>query len=213
MNVDKKILAAQYHLANMKREYVTNEQHFIYETEAFLAKIRSIPDVMLEDYNQKFGLGIPLSNKLYPRTFESQAAALTDPTVRKNALAFFTWWTGEMAKFQSDPFISLFFDKRHVSIHRIELHANLKKVTITASINMSASVTVTKVDELDSDTPEKPEQDTSPAAPSHQPTIEDSKIDWFFNDYPAENILVASQKLLEIMRQFVCNTKARFPIS
>ncbi|MEM0172551.1 MAG: hypothetical protein QXV57_08325 [Thermoproteota archaeon] len=44
----------------MEETYLKCEEHFIYELEAFLVKLRSVPDVLLEDFNEKFSLGISL---------------------------------------------------------------------------------------------------------------------------------------------------------
>lgn len=50
---------------------------------------------------------------------------------------------------------------------------------------------------------------SKPSSP--KPKIEDVKVDWFFSDYPDENILDASKKLLEIMKQTVLAAETKFP--
>lgn len=212
MSADKKVLGAEYHLKNMKNYYIVDEQSFNYEVEAFLTKIRSIPDVLLEDYNLKFGLGIGLDEKLYPRVFEEKVKTLKDEKIQKEATKFLEWWKVQVAKFESDPFVSVFFTKRHISVHRTELRPDLKKITLIESISFSDSFTVIKRDKYgniyDNGSLAKKEE---ASLISPKPRTNDSKIEWFFSDYPNENILDASQKLLDIMKQLVLDAKKNFP--
>ena len=217
MIVDKKIQAAEYHLANMKEKNVKDEQHFIYEVEAFLTKIRSIPDVLLEDYNQKFGLGISLNEKLYPKIFRDKANLVKDQKIRKKALDFLKWWIEEINRFSSNPLTSLFFKKRNKSIHRTELRVDLKRVTTQASINLSGSVTVIKRDKYGNiydagsfnDLPDKKEnRQSKPSLAKNK--IEDTKVEWCFSEYPNENILEACQTLLDTMKQYALDAKKKF---
>ena len=46
---------------------------FIPNLSAFLSATRSIPDYLLEDYNTKLGLNIPLTEKLCIDTFSDEA--------------------------------------------------------------------------------------------------------------------------------------------
>ena len=212
--VDKKSSGAEYHLRNMKRYYLTDEQSFIYETEAFLTKARSIPDVLLEDYNIKFGLGIGLSETMNAQLFEKRAKTLKDKKTKEQTLNFLGWWKDQKAKFNSDPLVSVFFDKRHVSVHRTELRADLKKITLTETLSVVDSVTVIKRDKngniYDDVSPAKAENEKSELI-SPKPKTDDSKIEWCFKDYPSENILDASQRLLDVMKQFILDAKTNFP--
>jgi len=214
MSADKKVLGAEYHLKNMKNYYIVDEQSFVYEVEAFLTKIRSIPDALLEDYNLKFGLGIGLDEKLYPKVFEEKVKTLKDEKIQKEATKFLEWWKAQVAKFESDPLVKVFFDKRHISIHRTEVRADLKKVTITDTLSISDSVSVIKRDKYgniyDDGSLAKIETD-EPKSISPKPKTGDSKIEWCFKDYPNESIVDASQKVLDVMKQFVLDAKKNFP--
>jgi RNA polymerase subunit RPABC4/transcription elongation factor Spt4 len=214
LGADKKILGAEYHLKNMKNYYITDEKSFIYELEAFVTKISSIPDALLEDYNLKFGLGIGLDERNFRRAFGEKVKILSDKKTQEKAENFLNWWKAQKAKFESDPLVKVFFDKRHISIHRTELRADLKKIALTETINVEGTVKVIKRDKYgniyDDGSLDKTESEKSKLI-SPKPKTDDSKTEWCFKDYPSENILDASQKLLEIMKQFVLDAKAKFP--
>ena len=78
MEAEKKLKGAEYHLERMNELYLKNEAQFTHEFEAFLSKIRSVPDVMLEDFNRKFNMGISLDENLYPLYFERKAKKLNN---------------------------------------------------------------------------------------------------------------------------------------
>jgi hypothetical protein len=75
MTVNDKIKEAEYFLGKIKSSPFNDELNYL--VSAFLSAARSIPDYLLEDYNIKFGLNIPLTDILYIRTFEKEAKSST----------------------------------------------------------------------------------------------------------------------------------------
>ncbi|HSQ49350.1 MAG TPA: hypothetical protein VLL96_06690 [Candidatus Deferrimicrobiaceae bacterium] len=122
MEAEKKFQGATYHLDKMSQLYLKNEEHFTYELDSFLSKIRSVPDVMLEDFNEKYKLGISLGENLYPDDFEMRAKKLGN----KDALDFIKWWKKEIGKLWSSSSGPL-LTKRNISIHRKVITSDLKK--------------------------------------------------------------------------------------
>jgi len=96
---------------------------------AFLSAMRSILDHLLEDYNIKHSLDIPLTEKLYPRTFKRRAKELKDEA----ALNFLKWWKMKMREINKDPTCSFLFNLRHISTHRRQVRPGIAKVTLFAS--------------------------------------------------------------------------------
>ena len=92
LEAEKKLQAAKYHLDRMKKTYTKNEEIFIYELESFLVNARSTPDILLEDFEKIFLLGISLRHRLFPDTFEKKAKQRQLP----NAINFINWWRREM---------------------------------------------------------------------------------------------------------------------
>jgi hypothetical protein len=100
---------------------------------AFLSAMRSVPDHLLEDYNIKQSLGIPLIKKLYPQTLKRKANQLKDGNKRKHALNFLKWWKTRMTAMEKDPTCSFLINLRHISVHRRQVQPKTLKVTLFAS--------------------------------------------------------------------------------
>ncbi len=206
LEAEKKLQGAKYHLDRMRELYLDNEKFFTYELESFLAKTRSVPDVLLEDYNQIFSLGISLQDKLDPKIFENKAKQLKLPT----AISFIKWWKNEMNNLRTDRLGSIIFGKRNVSIHRMTVTPNLKKVSITGTISVRASITVTKTDnkgnvvEVSSSSNERPKTKTLGQQP---------KIEWCFKEYPDENVLNISEQFFNRIKKLVEDANKKYHIT
>lgn len=202
MEAEKKLRGATYHLQRMKEMYLKNEENFIYELEAFLVKTRSIPDVLLEDFNQKFSLGMSLEKELNHKTFKERAQQLQNA----QAISFIKWWKDKMKQIRSDSLGSILFGKRNISVHRKVVKPDLKKVTLHDNIRLTDSVTVKKYDEKGKLIEEVKSPETSQKPPEPKP----AEINWFFSEHPDENILEACKKLLEMIKGFIEEAKSRF---
>ena len=99
---------AQYFLNKLKSESVQDElrPNII----AFLAISRGIIDHLLEEYNIKFGLDIPLSEKLFLNAFEKAAESQNNAP----ALAFIKFYDCEIAFLKCDDVANLIFNKRNI---------------------------------------------------------------------------------------------------
>ena len=201
MEAEKKLQGAEYHLQRMEEFYLKNEEIFTYELEAFLAKIRSVLDVLLEDFNRKFSLGVGLEVKLKANIFEKRAKQLNNI----QALNFIRWWRRKRDAIYSSP-LGFLFLKRNVSVHRAVVKPNLKKVTASEMLTVSESITVVKYNE-------KGRLVEKWEGPKPSPVSRDRtsvEINWFFKDYRDKNVLEVCRELFKLMEDIVKEAKTLF---
>lgn len=181
----------------MTELYLKNQDEFTHEFESFLANVRSILDVMLEDFNKKFRLGISLTEDLYPSTFEKRARQQGN----QEAMAFISWWKTRMAQVKSS-YVGPLFEKRDISIHRKTVAPDLKKINLIAKDSTSLTITVHDANGnlVAQYSGKKPEVD-KPEPP---------KVDWSFTDYPDDNALDVSKKLLDAVQKMLLEARKQF---
>jgi len=202
MEADKKLRGAFYHLQRMEQTYLKDEESFIYELEAFLVKLRSVLDVLLEDFNKKFGLGISLEEELYPSVFEERAQKLNNA----EAMRFIKWWRDKKNLMRNGKFGSILFTKRNISVHRKVIRPDLKEIALYDVVLPTDSVTIEKYDEKGNLIEELKTLPIPPRSVEPEPP----KVDWYFNDFPEENVLEVSRKLYQIVKEFIEEAKAQF---
>ncbi len=71
MVAEQKIEESEYFLE--KIEQAATRRDFIPNLSAIMSAMKSIPDYLLEDYNMKLGLNIPLTETLYLKDFRREA--------------------------------------------------------------------------------------------------------------------------------------------
>lgn len=149
---------------------------------AFLSAMRSVPDHLLEDYNVKHSLGIPLTKRLYPQTFENKAKQLKDAKSRVDALKFLKWWKMKMSKMYKDPTCSFLMNLRHISIHRRQVRPGIAKVTLFASKKGKKS------------------------------KLARTSIvhGWFFIEYDNEDVITMCDKYFAAMKKFVAEAHSKY---
>ena len=181
---------------------------------AFLSTARSIPDYILEDYNNNFGLGIPLTdasgqrqNRLNHDIFRKEAKNKNN----QDALKFIDFFDNEFKNLVNEPVVKFLFEKRNITIHRTgpsvraEIQAN-----ITEKISISESVSVIVRDEAGNI---KQQSHTKQNEEEHaQPSESTIKTKWFFEDYPQREVPDVCHSLLEKMKDFVNKIQGKFPI-
>jgi len=200
MDAEKRLKEALYHLRNMEQTYATDEEHFIYELNCFLITLRSIPDVLLEDFNKKYGLGISLDEKLTPQVFERRAQELN----KTDALCFIEWWKERVDSIVKDRYGSFLFHKRNISVHRRVVTPDSIQITLTETIHLTDSVSIKAYDESENlIREEEPSPPTTSVVENRPP-----KVDWFFKEIPKENVLDVCRKLFQMLKDFVTEAKA-----
>ncbi len=191
MEVEKILLEAEYHLHRMRELYLDNLQHFKYELNAFLFNARSIPDVLLEDFNRIFSLGINSETRINSSKFEKMAYQLNNI----QALTFLLWWTRyKNTNIITNALFSMLFSKRDISIYTKIIESEVENET---SIFISGEWKVYDEEgNLLSKTLQKP--------------MKSNKHHWFYNDYPEINVLDACEKLFEMLKAFIEEAKNQF---
>lgn len=98
MDAEKKIQEAEYFL-NQLRNIPQDSDEFMYNLSAFLNAWRSVLDVMLYDYAEKFALGLTRDEKITERDFEVVAKALQ----HTQASQFINWWRQQRNRLMQNP--------------------------------------------------------------------------------------------------------------
>ena len=93
MTVEDKIIFAEYFLKKIRD--AKNREDFLPNLSAFLSETYSIPEYLLEDANVKFGLCIPLEDRIL-KEFSGKAAG------NKETQSFFSTYKGKYKKLSQD---------------------------------------------------------------------------------------------------------------
>jgi hypothetical protein len=141
LTVRDQIKDAEYFLQLLRSKYSREEVRPILT--AFLAIARSISDYLLEEYNTKLKLNIPLTEKLTITKFKKEAKKQTNQI----ALQFINFYSSKFASLRKNAIGSLIIDKRNIKIHRADtpLHGNFK-VNLQDTISISESIKVVVYD-------------------------------------------------------------------
>lgn len=202
MAVDDKIKEAEYFLQQINAKYPRDEMKFYLS--AFLSSTKSIADYLLEDYNQKFGLNIPLDEKLTTDRFEKESQKQNN----KNAQQFITFYMQELENIRKDMIGGLLLNKRNVNVHRSTtdkpLHAH---VTIQETVTITDSVTIAVYDKDGNLKQIARSEPTPPPKPSETKV----EVKWFFSDHMNEEIPIVCEKFLKLMKEFVNKVHQNFP--
>jgi hypothetical protein len=229
MPVENQIIDAAYFLERVRS--MNTHQEMRANLSAFLATTRSIADYLLEDYNSKFNLNIPLSERLTISRFRAAASKQNNSI----PLRFIEFYENEFSSIKKDPIGNLLSDKRNIKVHRTEtpLHKNVSVSIIEDAIHISDSVSVTVYDKYgnikgpSSRTASGGKDRGQPLNEKHrdnpvqriknvfqgQPKQSESKvkIKWFFNDYAERDLVYVCEKYLDLMKDFVFKVNKEFP--
>ena len=209
--VQEQLQDAEYFLRIIRSKDMRDEMRP--NLKAFLSTARSIPDYMLEDYNNNFGLGIPLTdnggqshNILNHDTFRKEAKNKNN----QDALKFIDFFDNEFKHLVNEPVVKLLFEKRNITIHRTSPSVRAEiQASITETIPISESVSFIVRDE---DGNIKQQSHTKQNEEKHaQPSESAIKTKWFFEDYPQREVSDVCHDLLEKMKDFVNKIRGKFP--
>ena len=201
MEAEERIECCEYHLKRMEEFYGKDYKAFVCESQAFLVATRSIMDILLYDFAEKFQLGMEENERLDEKKFKKKARKSNNA----RALEFIEWWCNKMSEVQKGIFGPL-FNKRNIAVHRRSVRPEIHVVKVSETITARESITVIKKDEKGNVT----EIFQSPEEPSRTPEPKPAEIDWYYEEYPNENIIEVCGKLLEIVRGIVEEAKSKF---
>jgi hypothetical protein len=207
MNVGDQIADAEYFLRILRDKY--SREEIRPNLTAFLAISRGIIDYLLEDYNVKFGLNIPLSKKLCIYTFEDAAKSQNNQSAQR----FIGLYRAELAALKKTPIGDLMFSKRNISIHRKP--ASVRggfSVRVYESVRLEEKLEVSKIHQngtveqiYKSPGSQQEKQRDESLAPS------EAESKWFFTDYHSKEVPDVCRDFLDLVRNFVNNIHNKFP--
>jgi hypothetical protein len=109
MSARIKLAEAEYFFLAIKRT-LHNPDKLNYNLSAFFSAWRSIPDVMLYDFANRYSLGFTEEDRLTAYEFRIAARVLNED----RALQFLKWWNQRCEKIRASPL----YRKRNIVVHR-----------------------------------------------------------------------------------------------
>jgi hypothetical protein len=222
--VEDQIEDAEYFLQRLRASSSRKEMRA--NLGAFLAASRSIADHLLEDYNLKFALNIPLDEKLTYKKFKEEAINKKD----KTALAFLIFYKNEFNKLKQDKkgqynIGKLLLEKRNIKIHRKEIPVRADFFrSITEQIHISESVSIVVTDKNGNIKQQSTSQQENAREDKNllqkkdnepqeytEPVNDKAGVNWYFVDYQQKELLEICDDFLKMMKAFVKRVQSKFP--
>lgn len=210
MEAKEKLEEARY-FKDALRQTSQKPDEFNYNLSAFLSALKSVPDIMLYDFTEKFALGFTREDRLNDFVFRIVAGALNND----KALRFIEWWRQNLGELSRDPM----FHKRTIIVHRgyppLE-HVYLVNASGGTGFWSSATVQGTygtstsgwyATSNQYSGTTHTTNQSNSVSGSNWTPTVSvstvDAKFEIRFPDFPDKSALDVCQDIFMKIEQFV----------
>lgn len=198
MDSKNKLEEVRYFL-NKLRLTAQDGDEFMYILSAFLSAWRSVFDVMLYDYAERYSLGLTREDRITDHEFEIAAKALN----HTEALRFIRWWRQQRSVLKQNPL----WKKRTIVIHRgyppaIHVH----RLYVAESLALSSTFTVSggiAESYVESGAPPG-------AIPTETPRPE-VHVETRFRDLPDRSVVDYCQEAFEKMEEIVEATEREFP--
>ncbi len=205
LTVNEKIKESEFFLQKIKDYYRTQDVE--YYLHAFLCSSRSIPDHLLEDYNQKFGFNIDLEERNFDSKFREKAEENSD------AKKFLQLYDKKITDIKTDEIGRYMWIKRNIAVHRSNLTFDGRQLEASESITAFADVGC-----FDLDNPEEMRQKAierlrdekqKELKPKSSPPVRVSNLLQILDKYvKVEN---ACERFLSLMKNMVSDIKKEFP--
>lgn len=206
MTSKDKIHESDYNFMKLQKMENKLSQEYIYEFNCFLSSTKSIFDHLLEDYNIKYNLGIPLHVDIR-KAFHEKAKS------NSNAKKFIQWFEKEYTKIRSDSQYGFLLKERNITIHRRTPKLDKfvikgKGFSISAKANESTDVRINAfqfppigiITTTNKETGEKTEKTMNVEATS----------ECYLKGNPNQPIDIICQALLERIKKFVSDADNQF---
>jgi hypothetical protein len=220
MSAKQQIKDAEYFLRLLRTKYSREEVRPLLT--AFVTITKGVSDYLLEEYNLKLGLNIPLSQKLDIERFKDEVKKQNNHA----ALNFVNYYQSEFSTIKKDTIGSLMLGKRNIKVHRADtpLQGNFK-MSLEETIHISESVTFVvndkdgNIKKRSNNQQHKSKTSDNGSSPSTYDTMQKqpepakskTEVKWFFSDYPQKEMLDICQDFLNLMSDFVSRTYKKFP--
>lgn len=209
MRARKKLNEAGYFLDALKR---TRHLAFEYNLSAFVTAWRSVLDLMLFDFAEKYSLGFGREDRV---TAEAFSNAAKDAKCER-ALSFLNWWNDQVSQLRKNPL----FTKRDMIVHRDYPEMNL---TIPLPMSWSPWIETLKRDDdtLDVKILEKPNGKKElfvgrlgMISDISELTFENNgeivKTELCFKDFPRQSVEEVCLRALEYMARIVETAEKKY---
>ena len=217
MSARQHVKDAQYFLHLLRTKYSREEVRPLLT--ALLTITKGVSDYLLEEYNLKLGLNIPLNEKLTIKKFKDEAKKQNNHA----ALKFINYYESEFSTIKKHPIGSLMLNKRNIKVHRADtpLQGNFK-MSVEETIHISENVSFVVYDK-DGNIKKRSNNQQHTSDNGSPPRINDTmqkqpestksktEVKWFFSDYPTKEMLDICQDFLNLMNDFVSRTYKKFP--
>lgn len=207
MSAREKLEEAQFFLEKLRAsaqllpQDLATQKESRYYLSAFEAAAVSVIDYLLEDCNDRFSLGILLSERNLRSAFEREVQKPSNEAASES----FQWWKQRRGQLECDPIGQVMIGKRHIDIHRTLTRPDLAKIETGNGIVLSSGSLDKRVFRKG-----KPvEVLKSPEQPTQRPKATDATFNWFFSDYPDEPVIAVCEKFLDKLESFVSNAEDR----
>jgi hypothetical protein len=216
MQAAKKLDEARFFLDWLSRtpQDTTHADEFMYILSAFLNSWKSVLDVLLYDYAEKFSLGLSREERITDRDFEVAARALQNT----QASSFVHWWRQQLSLLSQNPL----WTKRKIIVHR-GYPPTMRKYTVfvTDSIAVSSTISVygssTPPISSGSSSAISPAAPTSPTSPSHNSqhpitttTPNETRIEIRFADLQDRSVVDYCQQAFHEIERIVNSAFSQF---
>jgi hypothetical protein len=197
MGASGSLKMAEYGIAKMKEKTPQYEFYIV----GVLACLRGAMDYLLEEYNQKFGLGMGLDEVLTTRSFRERARDLGD----REASEFIDAYEEEKKKLLSEKKVDLILGwqgLRDLYIHRTQVPKDVG-IGVTVGISLSASVEV-----RDADGKVVARSPPSPPPPPSQPP----EVKYYLREWKDDDVDTLCEYSLAKVTEFVSLMRNSFPM-
>lgn len=177
-------------------------EEFLDWTEDCLVALRSVTDHLLQEYNEKFILGIGLETRMNFEQFKETAKR----KLNKEAMAFVAWLQAEVREIHDDEVLGPLSEQRHFIVHRLD--PNLTgNVGVTENIRIADSVHVEVVranGTVEDLVPEQPTLTSTEKSPTQV------QVYWAFDGIPDIDVLEACDLLNSRLEKLVKDAESLF---
>lgn len=174
---------------------------------AFLSSCRSIPEHMLEEYNQKYSLGISKKNELNSKTFRAKSFG------NKNAQSFIDYFDARIEEIKKDKIGNFMWEKRNLNIHRSTVSPDI----VNIHAEMDSILDVSSVGVFDPDTPEEvmnkqlqEENERKLKELSEKRSKTGFKVTFHFNEFPEIDVKNGCKGFLDLMKKFAQDIRNKY---
>lgn len=211
MTVSDTIEKAERWLSKLSIAYEKRDQTEINDLSSMLLIIiRSIPEHLLEDFNQKFGLGIPLDNRKFHDEFKKRSAG--------QSKQFFYWYNDELKKYRYDSKLKILMNKRNIEMHRKLQKPEITGLRVKETMTSFSHITIIPAEATDDEIriiKEKANIEIEKKAVQKRKEMSERYptkiiVDYYFNDLPDINVLESSKLFLDAMKLMVKTAYEKF---